>query len=87
MVRLFVGGLTQGITVEQLSGRFTPFGAVSACDLIPNKALAFGDDSAASKGFAYVDLDPKDEQQLDRCLSLVSTCTCPTCTGLSKRTP
>lgn len=38
MVRLFVGGLPPDVTEKDLISRFTPFGAVSSCELLPPKA-------------------------------------------------
>lgn len=109
MVRLFVGGLDDGVTEALLSSRFTSFGQVTACDVIlrkdgdpryqlesrvpagagqPNTPRAADTGPEASgkpsaekvppaenrgcRGFAYVDLEPKDEAALHRCLSLVS---------------
>lgn len=73
-VRLYVGGLPHDIRPEQLAQRFQPFGAVHAVELIPEKA---GDVSGTHplkpcRGFAYVQLVPKDDTSLRRCVSMVT---------------
>lgn len=70
MVRLFVGGLPPGITQDEVRGRFVSFGAVSSCEVIPAKGAPVTQPQQC-RGFAYVDLDPKDDAALHKCLSLV----------------
>lgn len=69
MVRLYVGGLPSEIAAKDVIGRFAPFGSVGGCELVATKGL----DAAprVCRGFAYVDMQPKDEISLKRCLSLV----------------
>ncbi len=69
MVRLYVGGLPADIKQPELTARFTPFGQVAGCEVVPAKGLDAT--PGCCRGFAYVDLTPKDEQALSRCLSLV----------------
>ena len=68
-IRLYVGGLPSQITAKQLEGRFASFGKVSAINVIPSKAQSA---DLSCRGFAYVEFCPKDDQSLQRCLSLVS---------------
>ena len=73
MVRLYVGGLPADVTAEQLAERFAPFGRVEGADLAAPQAdgcAALKD--ASCRGFGYVELEPKDEAALRRCLSTVS---------------
>lgn len=72
MVRLYVGGLPPDIKPNELSARFTPFGKVESCELIPPKSGWLFTANDNCRGFAYVELTPKDEVSLSRCLSLVS---------------
>ena len=67
-IRLFVGGLPEAVTSQQLTGRFTSFGSVSAVVLVPSKLQ---NSSTGCRGFAYVSFTPKDDMALQRCLSLV----------------
>ena len=73
-VRLYVGGLPGEVTSEQLAQRFQPFGSVGAVQLVPAKlgTMPAGSPPNACRGFAYVQLAPKDEAALHRCLSMVS---------------
>ena len=80
LTRLFVGGIDRDVTAQLLSSRFLPFGKVLSCEVVPEKASASGEGGAAvavgngkpaCRGFAYVDLAPKDDAALHRCLSLV----------------
>lgn len=75
MVRLFIGGLAADTTSELLAARFTPFGEVLACDVVPGKAHGSADAAppAPCRGLAYVSLAPKDDAALRRCLSTVRT--------------
>lgn len=70
-VRLYVGGLPPDVDEEQLRARFTPFGAVSACSIAPPKvygAVTF------PRNFGHVELEPKDEATLRRCISAYNGC-------------
>lgn len=74
-VRLFVGGLPNGVTAADLTARFTPFGSVAAIEVVaakPHDPLRPADAVAGgcSRGFAYVELRPKDAVSVHRCLSL-----------------
>lgn len=72
MVRLYVGGLPQDIKKEDVAARFVSFGTVGACELsLPKNIEPAGRSTATCRGFAYVELQPKDEVSLARCLSLV----------------
>jgi RNA recognition motif-containing protein len=75
-VRLYVGGLPGEVSKEQLAQRFQPFGAVAAVQLVPEKpgTPAASRPSKPCRGFAYVQLVPKDEAALHRCLSMVCAC-------------
>jgi RNA recognition motif-containing protein len=70
MVRLFLGGLPPDVTPAELSARFLPFGVVQDCDLPQPKPRLSLEPSAASKprGFAYLELEPKDNATLQKCL-------------------
>ena len=72
MVRLYVGGLPADVTAEQLAERFAPFGRVEGADLAAPQADGCAALKGAScRGFGYVELEPKDEAALRRCLSTV----------------
>ena len=74
MVRLFVGGLAEDITSEELSQRFCPFGVVENCEVIsPKENDTFRGPTAQCRGFGYLTLEPKDEASLRKCLSVVLT--------------
>ena len=70
MVRLYVGGLPQDVTKEQLAQRFAPFGRVDDADLVLGRAD--GSAETACRGFGYVELEPTNDGALHRCLSTVS---------------
>ena len=72
-VRLYVGGLPHDVTSEQLAQRFQPFGSVGVVQLVPDKSgtVPAGSPLEPCRGFAYVQLAPKDETALHRCLSMV----------------
>jgi RNA recognition motif-containing protein len=69
--RIYVGGLTPDIQEADIIGRFTPFGAVTACEVVRGKSIS-GDPSHC-RGFAYVSFQPKDQAALARAFSLVSS--------------
>jgi RNA recognition motif-containing protein len=72
-MRLYVGGLPPDVREEELRARFTPFGVVTSCEIMPSKDPQAP--SGVSRGMAYVELTPKDETSIARCLSLVrSSC-------------
>jgi hypothetical protein len=72
MVRLFVGGLSEDITSLDLSQRFLPFGVVENCEVLaPKDSDTFRASHAHCRGFGYLDLEPKDEPALRKCLSVV----------------
>lgn len=71
MVRLFVGGLPPSVHRSELEARFVPFGRVAASELAEPKGLSQASDGPAARGFAYVELEPKDEGAIAKCLSLV----------------
>ena len=74
MVRLFVGGLAEDITSQELSQPFCHFGVVENCEVIPPKENdTFRGCTAHCRGFGYLDLEPKDEASLRKCLSVVFT--------------
>ena len=73
-VRLWLSGLPGTVSSSQVGQRFESFGKVESVELIPEKN---GTMSASSplqpcRGFAYVQLSPKDEASLRRCISMVS---------------
>jgi RNA recognition motif-containing protein len=68
--RIYIGGLTPDISQNDVAGRFKPFGQVLSCEII--KAKASDADLNSCRGFAYVNMQPKDEASLARMLSLVS---------------
>uniref|UniRef100_A0A061S076 Hsp27-ere-tata-binding protein scaffold attachment factor (Saf-b) n=1 Tax=Tetraselmis sp. GSL018 TaxID=582737 RepID=A0A061S076_9CHLO len=72
-VRLYVGGLTEQTTREDVEKRFTPFGNVEQVDLMPAKISA-QPSTFCCRGFGYVTFKPKDERSLSRCLSLYNGC-------------
>ena len=67
MVRLYVGGLPAGITEEELRQRFLPFGEVTDCRIAPPKVYA--GEASFPRNFGHVELQPKDEAALRKCLS------------------
>jgi RNA recognition motif-containing protein len=52
--KLFVGNLSSDTTGEELRTLFTGAGAVESCQLITDR------DSGASKGFAFIEMDSRD---------------------------
>ncbi len=73
--RLFVGGIPQDVTPEQIAQRFKSFGTVQSVDLAPEKegSVTAGPLVRSCRGFAYVQLIPKDAAALHRCISMVRT--------------
>lgn len=71
-VRLWLGGLPEGCTAEELAARFTPFGAVTACSLAAPKL--YGQDTPFERHFGHVELEPKDEASLRRAISAYNGC-------------
>jgi hypothetical protein len=69
--RVYVGGLTSDIQEADVIGRFKPFGAVTACEIVRGKS--FSGDPSHCRGFAYVSFQPKDPASLARAFSLVSS--------------
>lgn len=72
-VRLWLSGLPGTVSSSQISQRFESFGKVESVELIPEK---IGTASANSplqpcRGFAYVQLSPRDGASLRRCISMV----------------
>jgi cold-inducible RNA-binding protein len=52
--KLFVGNLSSDTTGEELRTLFSGAGAVESCQLITDR------DSGASKGFAFIEMDSRD---------------------------
>lgn len=52
--KLFVGNLSSDTTGDELRTLFSGAGAVESCQLITDR------DSGASKGFAFIEMDSKD---------------------------
>ncbi|KAK9800162.1 hypothetical protein WJX73_001174 [Symbiochloris irregularis] len=73
MVRLFIGGLPAQVTLKDLLGRFAPFGKVTGGEIPASKATT-SDSLQDSRGFAYVDFEPRDSTALHRCLSAYNGC-------------
>ena len=71
--RLFVGGLPHDITPEQIAQRFQSFGSVQSVELVPEKegSVHAGPTLKQCRGFAFVQLRPKDDAVLHRCMSMV----------------
>ena len=67
--RLYVGGLPGDVSETDIANRFTSFGKVVSCELVPSKGLNAVDGTC--RGFAYVDLELNDSHALARCVSLV----------------
>ncbi len=70
MVRLYVGGLPTSVDERELAARFTPFGAVIACEFLAPKPQGIADFPPVRRGFAYVELDA-DDGAIKKCLSVV----------------
>ncbi|GLC46791.1 hypothetical protein PLESTB_001941800 [Pleodorina starrii] len=77
VVRLFVGGLPRDISAADLRSRFSPFGKVEAIEIVPQKQeeasvtiTPSGGATATCRGFAYVELEPKDDISVHKCLSV-----------------
>lgn len=72
MVRLFVGGLAQDITSDQLASRFQTFGKVTNSTVIaPKENDTCISSTSACRGFGYLDLEPANESALRKCLTVV----------------
>ena len=71
MVRLFVGGLPPGIGPDDLRQRFAPFGEVTECSIAPPKVY---NGVAFARDFGHVELQPKDEAALRKCISVYNGC-------------
>lgn len=72
MVRLFVGGLAEDVTPEQLASRFQPFGKVSSPKIMgPKENDPTKSRQCSCRGFGYLDLEPDSEAALRRCLGAV----------------
>lgn len=74
MVRLYVGGLPGDVSPAQVAQRFQPFGTIAAVELVPEKGVVTAEPRralSACRGFAYVQLTPKDAAALHRCISMV----------------
>jgi RNA recognition motif. (a.k.a. RRM, RBD, or RNP domain) len=72
MVRIYVGGLAPTVSEEDLKERFKPFGDVKSSEVVWSKAVEDGRLlPGQGRGFGYVELVPKDEAALHRCLSVV----------------
>lgn len=71
--RLFVGGLPHDIRPEQIAQRFQSFGTVQSVELVPEKegSVHAGPTLKQCRGFAFVQLNPKDDAALHRCISMV----------------
>eukprot|EP00983_Pelagomonas_calceolata_P101447 1158699-Pelagomonas_calceolata.AAC.9 len=85
MVRLYVRGLPDSNTsIQDVVARFASFGQVEACELVPRKQPEtagiskpslvarppWGATPVANCRFAYVEMEPKDDSSLARCLSV-----------------
>ena len=72
MVRLFIGGIPPNVERGELEQRFASFGIVTACDYASPKPQGHADFPAELRGFAYVELEPKDEAAIAKLLTVVS---------------
>ena len=72
-VRLFVGGIPGDISIEDISARFAPFGAVAGVERAPVKLhqSPLGTDPNDCRGFAYVDLVPLSDSSVSKCCTAV----------------
>jgi hypothetical protein len=88
MTRLHVRGLPQGVTAKDVAQRFSPFGNVTVLEFVlckhPERPQAPGasivatppfreDSTVHDCRFAYVELQPRDESTLARCISMVNS--------------
>ena len=73
-VRLYVGGLPPEVQQHELSLRFAPFGQVQSVELAQPKELPLpgGATLRLPRGFAHVEIEPKEDSSVQRCLSAVS---------------
>ncbi|BDA43982.1 probable nucleolar protein 8 at N-terminal half [Coccomyxa sp. Obi] len=74
--RLYVGGLPHDVSPEQIAQRFQSFGTVQSVELVPEKkgSVYAGPTLKQCRGFAFVQLSPKDETALHRCVSMYNGC-------------
>lgn len=75
-IRIFVSGLPPGVTAAELGARFTPFGEVTDCILAQPKVYQAPDGSLAvfPRDFGHVELRPKDDAALRKCISAYNGC-------------
>jgi hypothetical protein len=69
--RLHIDGLAPELTAKELATRFEPFGEVSDPIIVRERVDASGaayDEASPSRGFGYVTLRPRDDEQLALCL-------------------
>ena len=71
MVRLFVGGVPPDVEPPELRSRFSPFGEVRLCEYAKPKPEGYPGFPPVRRGFAYIELEPKDEAAISKCLSVV----------------
>lgn len=70
MVRLWVSGIPAGTTCEQLAQRFSAFGTVGGCEVVPPKMYrSLPGDAGFERGFGYVELEPTDDAALRKCMA------------------
>lgn len=73
MMTLYIGGLAADTAAEDLVQRFKTFGDVKEARIIPPKQNnTFRDPAICScAGFGYIDIEFKQENALQKCLSMV----------------
>ena len=69
MVRLFIGGVPADVEPPELQSRFSPFGMVRLCEYARPKGIPGF--PPIRRGFAHIELQPKDEAAIAKCLSVV----------------
>jgi len=72
MVRIFVGGIPPEVDPPELKSRFSPFGLVRHCEYAKPKPQGCPGFSPIRRGFAYLEIEPKDEAAIAKCLTVVS---------------
>ena len=71
MVRLFVGGIPPNVSSVELEQRFATFGIVLSCKYAAPKPQGSPEFPPIPRGFAHVELEPKDDAAVAKCLSMV----------------
>ena len=67
--RLFVGGVAAGVAADELAARFASFGSVANVERVPRRAPGGGTEAGVCNFF--LDLLPKTDKDVQRCITTV----------------